>query len=314
MGKTTVALGLASVAWTRGRRCLVIDLDPQGNATTGMGVWEPSVSIDDALADERPGTVGALRIESAWPNEAGLPPRVVPSTARLAAREAQLLTDPIGAQDRLRTALTGIDEPLVIIDCPPSLGLLTVNGLFAADRALIVTEPGAWASDGVAQILQTVERISMRRATPLRMAGVAVNRLGRTARRTVLGRTAESRPRRHRPAPDPSAGRGAGGRGPVPPHPRPDPAPGRSRGRGRIRATLRPGARIGGRPWPMTPNVTGAGPVRPATNRLPSRRSSTASHRLFPGERIRSPVNRRPDHQSRPLPPRSPTTRRPIRE
>ena len=104
----------------------------------------------------------------------------MPSTAALAAREPQLLTDPIGAQDRLRTALTGLDEPLVIIDCPPSLGLLTINGLFAADKALIVTEPGAWASDGVAQVLRTVERISARRPTPLVMGGVAVNRLGRT--------------------------------------------------------------------------------------------------------------------------------------
>jgi hypothetical protein len=68
----------------------------------------------------------------------------------------------------------------VLIDCPPSLGLLTVNGLFAADRALIVTEPGAWASDGVAQILRTVERIGARRPGGLEVAGIAVNRLGRT--------------------------------------------------------------------------------------------------------------------------------------
>ena len=180
VGKTTVALGLASVAWSRGRKCLVIDIDPQGNATTGMGVWEPTVSIDRALADDRPGTIAGLRVESGWPNDTGRPPRVVPSTAALATRESQLLSDPIGAQDRLRTALTGLDEPLVIIDCPPSLGLLTVNGLFAADQVLIVTEPGAWASDGVAQVLRTVERISARRPTPLTTAGVAVNRLGRT--------------------------------------------------------------------------------------------------------------------------------------
>jgi chromosome partitioning protein len=180
VGKTTVALGLASVAWIRHRKCLIIDLDPQGNATTGMAIWEPAVSIDEALADDRPGAASGLRVQSGWPNDAGRPPRVVPSTAALATRELQLLTDPIGAQDRLRTALTGLDEPLVIIDCPPSIGLLTINGLFAADKALIVTEPGAWASDGVAQILRTVERISMRRSTPLTMAGVAVNRLGRT--------------------------------------------------------------------------------------------------------------------------------------
>ena len=90
------------------------------------------------------------------------------------------MVDPIGAQDRLQTAMKGIDHELVIIDCPPSLGLLTVNGLFAAERALIVTEPAAWASDGVQQVLRTVERIGQRRNGELSVAGLAVNRLGRT--------------------------------------------------------------------------------------------------------------------------------------
>ncbi len=89
--------------------------------------------------------------------------------------------DPIGANDRLAVALEGVSHELVIIDCPPSLGLLTVNGLFAADRALIVTEPSAWSSDGVGQIMRTVDRIAVRRGTDgLRLAGIAVNRLGRT--------------------------------------------------------------------------------------------------------------------------------------
>ena len=79
----------------------------------------------------------------------------------------------------------------MLIDCPPSLGLLTVNGLFAADRALVVTEPGAWASDGVAQILRTVERISARRGPDgLGVAGIVVNRLGPHPRRPVLVRPA----------------------------------------------------------------------------------------------------------------------------
>ena len=180
VGKTTVALGLAAAAWARHLDCLVIDLDPQGNATTGLGVWEPPFSVDQALAEERPGSIAGLRVTSSWPTDGGRPPSVVPSTAALAAREPQLLTDPIGAQDRLGVALEGVQHQLVIIDCPPSLGLLTVNGLFAADRALIVTEPGAWASDGVAQILRTVTRIAGRRADTLTVAGVAVNRLGRT--------------------------------------------------------------------------------------------------------------------------------------
>ena len=180
VGKTTVALGLASAAWSRRRPSLVIDLDPQGNATTGLGVWDPAAGTDEALAGDRVGAVAELSVPSGWPDGGGTPPRVVPASAALTAREAQLMTDPIGAQDRLRIALSGIGEPLVIIDCPPSLGLLTVNGLFAADRVLVVTEPSAWASDGVGLILAAVERISVRRPRALAVAGVVVNRLGRT--------------------------------------------------------------------------------------------------------------------------------------
>ena len=180
VGKTTVALGLAASAWARQVDCLVVDLDPQGNATTGLGIWNPPFSIDHALAEERPGSIASLRATSTWPADGGRPPSVVPATPALAAREPQLMTDPIGANNRLAVALEGVDHDLVIIDCPPSLGLLAVNGLFAADEALIVTEPGAWASDGVNQILRTVERISARRTVPLTVAGVAVNRMGRT--------------------------------------------------------------------------------------------------------------------------------------
>ena len=182
VGKTTVALGLAATAWSRGIDTLVVDLDPQGNATTGLGVWDPPFSVDQALAEERAGSIAGLRLQSSWPQDPDgvRAPSVVAATPALAMREPQLLTDPIGANDRLALALQGVRHELVIIDCPPSLGLLTVNGLFAADRALIVTEPGAWASDGVSQILRTVERIASRRGDDLRIAGVAVNRLGRT--------------------------------------------------------------------------------------------------------------------------------------
>lgn len=179
VGKTTTALGLASAAWTRKRPSLVVDLDPQGNATTGLGVWSAANTVDDALASDRPGIAADLAVTSGWPADKGLPPQVVASTPALAGRERQLLSDPVGAQDRLRVALSG-SQSLVLIDCPPSLGLLTINALFAADAALVVTEPSAWASDGVGEIMRTIERVAARKPSGLAVSGVAVNRLART--------------------------------------------------------------------------------------------------------------------------------------
>ena len=180
VGKTTVALGLASAAAARGLSVLVVDLDPQANATSGLGVWEPATTVDGALDTDRPGVIGSLAVASTWEVPGGSVPQVVASTPALATREPLLANDPIGAQDRLAIALGGHTHDLVLIDCPPSLGLLTINGLFAADRALIVTEPGAWACDGVAQIQLTIARIASRRGDGPTVAGIAVNRLGRT--------------------------------------------------------------------------------------------------------------------------------------
>jgi chromosome partitioning protein len=185
VGKTTVALGLASAAAHAGLRVAVVDLDPQANATSGLAVWDAPRTVDDALAEDRVGILASVLVRSGWdvPGSTGgdgVAPDVAASTPRLAQREPQLATDPVGAQDRLRVAMSGLDHDLVVIDCPPSLGLLTVNGLFAADRALVVTEPSAWASDGVEQVTRTIERISARRPEALQFAGLVVNRLGRT--------------------------------------------------------------------------------------------------------------------------------------
>ncbi len=178
VGKTTVALGIAEAASATGMRVLVVDLDPQANASSGLGVWNATPSIDDVLAEARAGSVGEAICQSNWPDQ-GPRPDLVPGSHLLAGREPLLAADPVGAQDRLRLSLAGVDHDLVLIDCPPSLGLLCINGLFAAERALIVTEPAAWAADGVDLMHNTVERVAGRLGAP-RLAGVAINRVGRT--------------------------------------------------------------------------------------------------------------------------------------
>lgn len=185
VGKTTVALGLASAAHRSGRSVLVVDIDPQANATTGLGVWESPSSIDAALAREERGSLADVIVPASWDGLDGSDAPVVavaPSSPSLAALEPRLTADPVGAQDRLALALDGVAEryDLVLVDCPPSLGLLTVNGLFAATKALIVTEPATWATDGVEQILRTVRRIAERRNGVPAVAGIVKNRVART--------------------------------------------------------------------------------------------------------------------------------------
>jgi chromosome partitioning protein len=180
VGKTTVTLGLAAAASLAGRRVLVVDLDPQANATTGLGVFDPAHTVDHILAEERPGSIADVAVPAGWNAVVGTVPDVAPSSPSLANREPQLATDPVGAQDRLHVALEGADYDLVLVDCPPSLGLLTANGLFGADRALVVTAPSAWASDGVGQVLTTIARVGRRRPGGLPVAGIVVNNIGRT--------------------------------------------------------------------------------------------------------------------------------------
>jgi len=158
--------------------------------------------VDAVLDEERPGALATVVEPGGWLADIGPPPRVAASSPGLSVREPQLATDPLGAQDRLAMAMRpplraapdvestvgpragrddGDADRLVLIDCPPSLGLLTVNALFAADAVLVVTEPGAWAVDGVGRMLQTIERIRLRRPDGRpEVVGIAVNRLGRT--------------------------------------------------------------------------------------------------------------------------------------
>ncbi len=169
VGKTSVTLGLAGAAWDRGLRTLVIDLDPQANATTVLDPGSIARTMVDVLGEPRPGGLRTAIARSGWGPEVDIAP---------AERALDRLNAPVeGGAVRLRVAMTGLDGyDLVLIDSPPSLGELTRNALAASHRALVIAEPSLFALQGAQQALEAVEAI---RAHNLRLqpAGIVVNRL-----------------------------------------------------------------------------------------------------------------------------------------
>lgn len=176
VGKTTVTLGLASAAWKRNWRALVIDLDPQANSTIGLGVEDPSVTLSDVLIDPRPGIAQEAILPTSWGEHVS----VLASDASLESRSH--LAGPMATQ-RLRVALASTPRTydLVLLDCPPSLGDMTRNALHVANIALVVTEPGFFALRGAQQALEAIDTIRRTSNPSLTRSLVVVNR----ARMTV---------------------------------------------------------------------------------------------------------------------------------
>jgi cellulose biosynthesis protein BcsQ len=178
VGKTTVVLGLASAALRRGVRTLVIDLDPQCNATSTLEPEESKASIYDVLQD---------------PSEENLEEAIRPSRwgdgidVLSGSEDAELLNHPDPNESRLhrlkdalRTLRDMYDEfpyHLVLLDCPPSLGQLTRSALVAADRALLVTEPTMFAVAGVQRAFEAVQNEREQNNADLQPLGVVVNRV-----------------------------------------------------------------------------------------------------------------------------------------
>jgi chromosome partitioning protein len=174
VGKTTIALGLASAAVSRGLRTLVIDMDSQANASDALlGDLEeaPAASSYDVLLGKR-GCAPAAITDSPW----GV--GVIAGSLDLAGYER---TNALASEQRLRAGLDNAELAegwdLCLIDCPPSLGLLVHAALVAADAALIVTEPSLSASQGVSKVSDTVATIQEHYSPQLALAGIVVNRV-----------------------------------------------------------------------------------------------------------------------------------------
>ncbi len=179
VGKTTTAINIATAMAAIGWKTLLIDLDPQGNASTGIGVHAPDrmASTYDVLVDQA--TIADCVMPTRIP---GLD--LIPATVDLSGAEVELVSVE-DRSNRLRTALAqhrGHD--VAFIDCPPSLGLLTLNALVAADTLLVPLQCEFFALEGLSQLLQTVERVQQRFNPALSILGIALTMFDRRNRLT----------------------------------------------------------------------------------------------------------------------------------
>jgi chromosome partitioning protein len=190
VGKTTTAVNVAACIAAAGYRTLLVDVDPQGNATTGLGAARTEPGLYDVLGGE------VTAAEAVRPSGVERLDLLV-STADLAGATMELPRLP-GSENRLREALAGIrdDYAYVILDCPPSLGPLTVNALVAADRVIVPVQTEYFALEGLAGLLDTLDLIQRELNPRLTVAGML---LTMHDSRTKLAQDVEGEIRRHFP-------------------------------------------------------------------------------------------------------------------
>jgi chromosome partitioning protein len=190
VGKTTTVVSLASYLALGGQRTLIVDMDPQGNATSGAGLDKQAVvrSVYSVLVDdgELRGLINPTAIEDL---------SIVPSSRDLAGAEVELVPLP-GRERRLAQALASVVEEYdyVLLDCPPSLGLLTVNALTAADSVLIPIQCEYYALEGLGQLMATIELVRSHLNPELKLKGVVLTMYDG---RTTLSADVSAEVRRH---------------------------------------------------------------------------------------------------------------------
>ncbi|WP_270167020.1 ParA family protein [Paenibacillus sp. SYP-B4298] len=168
VGKTTTSVNLGASLASLGRKVLLIDIDPQGNTTSGIGINK--ADVENCIYD--------VLINEIHPQEAMVETKipgltVIPATIQLAGAEIELVPT-ISREVRLKKAIHQVKDKFdyVLIDCPPSLGILTINSLTAADSVIIPIQCEYYALEGLSQLLNTVRLVQKHLNTTLQIEGV----------------------------------------------------------------------------------------------------------------------------------------------
>lgn len=169
VGKTTTAVNLAACLAEKGKKTLAVDMDPQGNMTSGLGIDKNNLEISmyDLISEEC--NIGECMIVDVFENL-----NLIPANRDLAGAEIELVTSEKKMQFILKEHLDKVKDKFdyIIIDCPPALGLLTVNAMTAADTVLVPIQCEFYALDGLSQLMYTIELIQKSLNKNLRMEGV----------------------------------------------------------------------------------------------------------------------------------------------
>lgn len=170
VGKTTTAVNLSACLAALGKKTLLIDIDPQGNTTSGLGIDKPSIKrcVYDALVNDIPadGIVLPTQVENLW---------ILPATIQLAGAEIELV--PVMSREtKLKRIIDKVkySYDYVLLDCPPSLGILTINALTAANSVLVPIQCEFYALEGLAQLMKTIQLVQKNLNPALTLEGVVL--------------------------------------------------------------------------------------------------------------------------------------------
>lgn len=190
VGKTTTAVNLGTYLAKSGKKVLILDLDPQGNATSGFGYNKEEITgcVYNVLIDGV--SIHRVKKETKQPKL-----HLAPASMNLAAAEIELVSQ-LAREHKLKMAINEVADTYdyVLIDCPPSLGLLTVNGLVASDSVLIPVQAEYYALEGLGQLLTTIKRVRTSLNPNLELLGVLVTMYDK---RTTLSRQVEEELKKH---------------------------------------------------------------------------------------------------------------------